>query len=873
MPVDWAMTQNNLAAVYSDRIKGDRAENIEKAIAALTAALSVLTREAWPVDWAMTQSNLAVAYKSRIKEDRAQNIEQAIAACTAALTILTREAWPVNWAMTQNTLAVAYKSRIKGDRAQNIEQAIAAYRNALTVRTKETWPIDWAETQNNLANAYRQRVKGDRAQNIEQAITAYRNALTVYTKKALPVDWAMTQHNLAIAYGNRIKEDRAENIENAIAACTAALTVRTKKALPQQWAGTQNNLGLAYGNRIKGDRAENIENAIAAFTAALTVRTKGALPVDWAMTQHNVGLAYSERIEGNRTNNIENAIAAYRNALTFYTREALPQNYAETLFRLGITYQEINQFDLAYNNFKSAIDTVESLREEILSGEESKRKQAEDFNKFYSRMVEVCLQLNKTTEAIEYAERSKTRNLVEQILERDSKTIFPPDVVTQLETYRDEIAVGQYQIQNGKAENPQDLAKRLQQLRQQRNNLQDKYLPVGSGFKFAQFQETLDANTAVIEWYIATDTILTFIIQPHGQQLTSWQSPTAELDALFDWRDEYLKDYYNPEDKNKIQWQKQLETRLNKLAEILHIEEILDHIPEQCQRLILIPHRFLHLFPLHALPAKSSYLIDLFPKGVSYAPSCQILQQVQQRQRPHFQSLFAIQNPTEDLNYTDLEVEAILSYFPSHQVLPKKQATKAALSQAATQLKQANYLHFSCHGSFNFNSPQNSCLFLAESVDENNNFDLTKCLTLGNLFEGTFDFSQTRLVVLSACETGLVDFKNTSDEYISLPSGFLYAGSSSVVSSLWTVDDVSTALLIIEFYQNINAGFTVAIALNQAQIWLRDATTAELQVWASQLKLAPEEAKKIEASLEWFDSDERPFQNPYWWAGFCAIGQ
>ncbi|MEM9925932.1 MAG: hypothetical protein AAF915_19635 [Cyanobacteria bacterium P01_D01_bin.50] len=32
------------------------------------------------------------------------------------------------------------------------------------------------------------------------------------------------------------------------------------------------------------------------------------------------------------------------------------------------------------------------------------------------------------------------------------------------------------------------------------------------------------------------------------------------------------------------------------------------------------------------------------------------------------------------MNYTDLEVEAILSYFPSHQVLPKKQATKAALS-------------------------------------------------------------------------------------------------------------------------------------------------------------------------------------------------
>nr|MDJ0616031.1 CHAT domain-containing protein [Calothrix sp. MO_192.B10] len=227
----------------------------------------------------------------------------------------------------------------------------------------------------------------------------------------------------------------------------------------------------------------------------------------------------------------------------------------------------------------------------------------------------------------------------------------------------------------------------------------------------------------------------------------------------------------------------------------------------------------------------------------------------------------------------DLEVEAILSYFPSHQVLPKKQATKAALSQAATQLKQANYLHFSCHGSFNFNSPQNSCLLLAESVDENKNLDLNKCLTLGNLFERTFDFSQTRLVVLSACETGLVDLKNTSDEYISLPSGFLYAGSSSVVSSLWTVSDLSTAFLMIKFIQNLkatmvdNGDFSVAVELQKAQLWLRNATTAELQTWTNDLKLSPEQVKQNYETLDWFDADEKPFQNPVYWAAFCAIGQ
>ena len=111
-----------------------------------------------------------------------------------------------------------------------------------------------------------------------------------------------------------------------------------------------------------------------------------------------------------------------------------------------------------------------------------------------------------------------------------------------------------------------------------------------------------------------------------------------------------------------------------------------------------------------------------------------------------------------------------MSYFPSHQVLPKKQATKTALSEAATKLEEVNYLHFSCHGSFNFNSPQNSFLLLADAyvspvpadanperylkVSEDKALDLSKCLTLGNLFERDFDFSQTRLVVLSASRCG-----------------------------------------------------------------------------------------------------------------------
>ena len=820
--------------------------------------------------------------------NKAGNMEIAITGYKIALTVYTRDAFPVEWAMTHNNLAIAYSNRIRGDQAENLEQAIACYQQALKVYTFEDFPYEWATTQTNLANAYSNRIRGEQADNLEAAIACYQQALKVYTFDAFPVDWATTQNNLGEAYRNRIRGERAENLEVAIACYQEALKVYTFEAFPQDWATTQNNLGLAYGDRIRGKKADNLEVGIACLQEALKVYTFEAFPVDWAGTQNNLGLAYGDRILGERAENSETAIAAYKKVLTVRTREVFPQYHAETLSALGMAYQDSNRFTLAYNAFASAIATVESLRSEIVSGEESKRKQAEHFNEVYSHMVETCLELSSITEAIEYVERSKTRNLVEQILSRDLKTIFPPEVVTKLEEYRDKIATGQYQIQHGEAENPQVLTQHLQQLRQQRNQLQNRYLPIGYGFQFDSFQATLDERTAIIEWYILNDKILAFIVKPKGE-VTVWQSQPEDLKALIDWVNQYLQNYYN----QKYQWQNQLGEALKKLASILHIDEILTQIPDHCHQLILIPHTALHLFPLHALPVSqnsenSPCLLDLFAGGVSYAPSCQLLQEVQMRQRPNFQSLFAIQNPTEDLALTDLEVESILPYFPSHQVLPKEQATKAALTKAASQLTEAHCLHFSCHGYFNLESPQDSLLWLADACvekippnDDSRNYlptenkfiDIRKCLTLGNLFEREYNFDQCRLVVLSACETGLIDFKNTSDEYIGLPSGFLYAGSSSIISSLWSVRQDSTAYLLIKFYENLDQSLSVPLALKQAQLWLRDVTVGELETWVKHSRLAERFKPAILDGLEAYPLQKKPFASPYHWAAFCAVGK
>jgi hypothetical protein len=66
------------------------------------------------------------------------------------------------------------------------------------------------------------------------------------------------------------------------------------------------------------------------------------------------------------------------------------------------------------------------------------------------------------------------------------------------------------------------------------------------------------------------------------------------IGTLIDWRNKYLDNYYT----QKEQWSSNLIERLNQLAEILQIQEILAQIPKH-YRLILVLHRFLHLLPLH----------------------------------------------------------------------------------------------------------------------------------------------------------------------------------------------------------------------------------------------------------------------------------
>jgi len=888
LPEQWAMTQNNLAAAYYDRIKGSRADNLERAIACYESALTVYTKDALPEDWAMTQNNLANAYSDRIKGSRADNLERAIACYESALTVRTKDTLPEDWAMTQNNLANAYSDRIKGSRADNLERAIACYESALTVLTKDALPEQWATTQNNLANAYNNRIKGSRADNLERAIACYESALTVRTKDALPEQWAMTQNNLANAYKNRIKGSRADNLERAITCYESALTVYTKDALPEQWATTQNNLANAYNNRIKGSRADNLERAIACYESALTVYTKDTLPQDWAMTQNNLATAYNNRIKGSRADNLERAITCYESALTVYTKDTLPQNHTETLNNLGFAYQDQSNLynndstkkqtalENAYNTFKEALDVVEYIRGDIIDAE-AKTKLNEEWNRLYQGMVQVCLELGKDQEAIEYVDRSKARNLVEQIALSDAypKGVIPDQDRQRLQELRNLIAEEDRRLQEERRlqQDPNQDSQYINQLRQE---YQEKfpYKPV----PFNEMQKLLDEKTAILEWYILPgEKILTFIITANSLKLQVFTE--EDLDQLGKFGGEYLDAYYS----NNNQWYDDLVARMQKLSNILHLPQLLESVFEelpQCEKLILMPHRYLHLFPIHALPVmhngENKPLQEYFAQGVIYAPNCQLLQQTQKRQYSQFDRLFAIQNPTQDLSGADLELENIRNIFhpDKRNSLQRQYATKTNFLNK--DLSQVHHLYFSCHGSSNIEEPLKSGLLLADEV-----------LTLEEIIS-KLKLNQCSLVTLSACETGQVGIDQT-DEYISLASGFILAGATSVLMSLWSVNQVSTAFLLIKTYEYLKEQLEakqpiqLSIILRDAQNWLRNITIAQLKIWVNNSTLLTDDWRP--AIIDYFNGENFvnmlkehgenycPYASPFHWAAFCIVGQ
>lgn len=153
-----------------------------------------------------------------------------------------------------------------------------------------------------------------------------------------------------------------------------------------------------------------------------------------------------------------------------------------------------------------------------------------------------------------------------------------------------------------------------------------------------------------------------------------------------------------------------------------------------------------------------------------------------------------------NLLYAREEALAIASLFGTTPYL-REQATKSlVMEQIERERDQLDILHFSCHGYFNSQQALKSGIILApeaNAVPTTDNGDKRWNLTAEDFFGLSM---KAELVTLSACETG-VNESRPGDELIGLTRALIYAGTPSVIVSLWAVNDLSTLLLMQHFYQ------------------------------------------------------------------------
>ena len=163
-------------------------------------------------------------------------------------------------------------------------------------------------------------------------------------------------------------------------------------------------------------------------------------------------------------------------------------------------------------------------------------------------------------------------------------------------------------------------------------------------------------------------------------------------------------------------------------------------------------------------------------------------QKQQQLNNSQRQSLLSIENPRRDLVFSEIESGIINTYFA---IVETSIINIEGLKNA---IPNHTHLHFTGHGYYLFDGPKRSAL---ECINESK-------LTAYDISH--LNCNSYELITLSACETALNGKQTLNSEYVGLVSAFLQSGANCVVSTLWTVDETSSAWLMIDFYQEYRAG-------------------------------------------------------------------
>ena len=562
---------------------------------------------------------------------------------------------------------------------------------------------------------------------------------------------------------------------------------------------------------------------------------------------------------------------------------------ADSLYNLAKLEAAAGNLETALQNIDLGISNSEVIRAKFL-GKNQRTSYLSILKKYYELKIEILIQLYEKaaeTRFLEQAwqthEKIRARSLMETLIFSglNLNDFAPKDFYPKEQALLEEVAAAELRRSDAvKTKNPalqkaaeSDLIKKLGEYEVLQENFRQKH-PQFSAinqprvFAIADVQKMLGDETAILEFALGETQSYVWVIRNNSFRLVKLP-PKATINQA-------VREFYLALTDRDAKNDNAVIAKSQNLS-----REILSPVREEIQnvrQLVVIADGSLQLIPFSALTFAPDAVYEPVASTVEIvnAPSFSSLafQQENKASRPKsndkllavfadpiFQNdderfaLSKTQNPklapkdisenlTQNLRDVGLEHLARLPFsgIEAREIgkfAPEK--TFVALGADASRqtflrgdFNSYRILHFATHGFLNQHNPELSGLVLSLYDREGN---------AQNGFLRVIDLYSLRLhsdlVVLSACQTALG--KETDGEgIVGLTRGFMYAGASGVVSSLWKVEDAATAELMKRFYRAM----------------LKDNQTP-----SAALRTAQNELRKIPR-----------FKNPRYWSGFTLNG-
>jgi len=794
-----------------------------------------------------------------------------------------------------------------------------------------------ARALHNLGVVLGERPRGDPAANRERAIDLYRASLAL-TPADEPADRAMAQTNLSLALLRRSEAaqaaadwtgdgaanpDAAEDLDEAITGFHEALTWRSFDRDPRDWAYTQVNLGLAFSRRRVGDRDANLQEAIGHYEQAARGFEASGDPHLQGQALHNIasaqrslaGLADDGQellAEGAETagkaiamleagragawlsydllgrllqdsGEMDGARDAFASALEGASLELSPADVRETARALAGIEADRGAWDAAADAWDLAARAAAQAWT-IRSSDAGRRAEIQSNQNIFRWAAYALARSGRPERAVEILELGRARQLGAWIgrgsFDLEPIRYFDPQLADDLE----ELLVSRDELQrrerlHGVAETVEaaEVAEALQVTLSQVRDL-----PGLAQFLLPPRFEDVAASAASDEAfaYLVTSpsgaVALVLTNGSAGPSVITVESDVTSTELAPLWAEEGLNGEltgYIPALQESFD---SLGAAIRKFTPRLgsaFLRELSDALGSlDVTRLCLIPIGVLAILPLHAIPWPSDSgddqtLLSQFP--ITYAPSGYVRAVAGRRAASAgVRRALVVGNPlpqTDPLPGAEREAHIVVGLLNLEEIelLVGVDATKAAVVAA---LPGSDYVHLACHGFSSFASAAGDDAGLSFAHDE---------LLLSHELVDLRDF-RPRLVVASACETGLLESYDAADEVLSVGTMFLAAGAAGVLSTLWSVADYPTALLMTRFYEGLQQS-APAEALREAQLWLASLSLDEEQKFVqsrARLRARWEEEQTSRGGTKRGAGTvgDNPWEDVVYWGAFAFAG-